>query len=218
MDVLKNFKLIDNNIQRLSDSLNFKKPTIIAVSKTFNLNHILPIINFGHEHFGENKVQEAKSKWRDIVVKNSSIKLHMLGKLQSNKVDEAINVFNYIHSLDSEKLANKLYGAEKKFNKKLKYFIQINLSKESQKSGIQESEILNFLNYSNRELKLDIVGLMCIPKINENATKYFIKLYNMAKELKLKDLSMGMSNDYLEAVKNGSTFIRIGSSIFGKRT
>jgi pyridoxal phosphate enzyme (YggS family) len=217
MDVLKNFKSIDNNVQRISNSLSLKKPTIIAVSKSFNINQILPIIDIGHEHFGENKVQEAKFKWKDIVIKNSNIKLHMLGKLQSNKADEAINIFNYIHSLDSEKLAMKLCEAEKKFNKRLKYFIQVNISEEPQKSGIQKNEIFQFLKYSKIELKLDIIGLMCLPKINENPTEYFVKLHTMAQELNLKELSMGMSHDYIEAIKSSSTFIRIGSAIFGER-
>ncbi len=217
MDVLKNFKLIDNDVQSISNSLNINKPTIIAVSKSFNIDQILPIIDFGHEHFGENKVQEAKSKWENIIIKKSNIKLHMLGKLQSNKVDQAINIFNYIHSLDNEKLAMKLYEAEKKFNKKLKYFIQVNLSEEPQKSGIQKHEIFQFFKYSKIELKLDIIGLMCLPKMNENPKRFFVKLFAMAQELNLKELSMGMSHDYIEAIKNGSTFIRIGTAIFGER-
>ncbi|CAO6130248.1 COG0325 Predicted enzyme with a TIM-barrel fold [Candidatus Pelagibacterales bacterium] len=217
MDVSKNFKLIDNNVQRLSESFNSKKPTIIAVSKTFNIEHILPIINTGHEHFGENKVQEAKFKWTDIIKKNSNIKLHMLGNLQSNKAEEAVSIFDYVHSLDNEKLANKLFNAEKKYNKKLKYFIQVNLSEEAQKSGKRKDEIEQFLQYTNIELKLDVIGLMCLPKINENPTEYFAELNRLAQKFKLKDLSMGMSDDYAEAIKNGTTFIRIGSSIFGQR-
>ena len=217
MDVSKNFKLIDNNVQRLSENFNIKKPTIIAVSKTFNIEHILPIINMGHEHFGENMVQEAKFKWTDIIKKNSNIKLHMLGNLQSNKAEEAVSIFDYVHSLDNEKLANKLFNAEKKYNKKLKYFIQVNLSEEVQKSGMRKDEIEQFLQYTNIELKLDVIGLMCLPKINENPTEYFAELNRLAQKFKLKDLSMGMSDDYAEAIKNGTTFIRIGSSIFGQR-
>ena len=217
MDVSKNFKLIDNNVQRLSESFNSKKPTIIAVSKTFNIEHILPIINTGHEHFGENKVQEAKFKWTDIIKKNSNIKLHMLGNLQSNKARDAVKIFDFIHSLGSEKLALTLKNEENFLNKRIKYFIQINLANETNKKGILISEADNFIKFCKNDLSLNVIGLMCMPPINSNVDFYFSQLKEIAHKNNLTELSMGMSNDYLQAINFGATYVRIGSGIFGNR-
>ncbi len=192
-------------------------PEIIAVSKTFKLEHILPVLNQGHFHYGENKVQEAVEKWTLIKNENKEIKLHLIGKLQSNKVKLALKLFDYIHSLDSEKLANKISKNQKELNVNRKLFIQVNIGNEMQKSGIIIDEVLDFYNYC-KELDLDIIGLMCIPPFNEDSKKYFIKMNKINEKLKLKELSMGMSSDYLEAVENNATFIRVGSGIFGERT
>ena len=194
-----------------------KLPEIIAVSKTFKIEHILPVLNHGHIHFGENKVQEAVEKWGPIKDENKKIKLHLIGRLQTNKVKLALNLFDYIHSLDSEKLANKISKVQNEINVNTKLFIQVNIGNEIQKSGISEDEVLNFYNYC-KSLKLDVVGLMCIPPLNEETSKYFLKMNEINKKLKLNELSMGMSSDYLEAIDNNATFIRIGSSIFGQRS
>ena len=194
-----------------------KLPEIIAVSKTFKIEHILPVLNHGHIHFGENKVQEAVQKWATIKDENKKIKLHLIGRLQTNKVKLALNLFDYIHSLDSEKLANKISKVQNEINVNTKLFIQVNIGNEIQKSGISEDEVLNFYNYC-KSLKLDVVGLMCIPPLNEETSKYFLKMNEINKKLKLNELSMGMSSDYLEAIDNNATFIRIGSSIFGQRS
>ena len=194
-----------------------KLPEIIAVSKTFKIEHILPVLNHGHIHFGENKVQEAVEKWGPIKDENKKIKLHLIGRLQTNKVKLALNLFDYIHSLDSEKLANKISKVQNETNVNTKLFIQVNIGNEIQKSGISEDEVLNFYNYC-KSLKLDVVGLMCIPPLNEETSKYFLKMNEINKKLKLNELSMGMSSDYLEAIDNNATFIRIGSSIFGQRS
>jgi len=194
-----------------------KLPEIIAVSKTFKIEHILPVLNHGHIHFGENKVQEAVQKWATIKDENKKIKLHLIGRLQTNKVKLALNLFDYIHSLDSEKLANKISKVQNETNVNTKLFIQVNIGNEIQKSGISEDEVLNFYNYC-KSLKLDVVGLMCIPPLNEETSKYFLKMNEINKKLKLNELSMGMSSDYLEAIDNNATFIRIGSSIFGQRS
>ena len=194
-----------------------KLPEIIAVSKTFKIEHILPVLNQGHFHYGENKVQEAVEKWTLIKNENKEIKLHLIGKLQSNKVKLALKLFDYIHSLDSEKLANKISKIQKELNVNRKLFIQVNIGNEMQKSGIIIDEVLDFYNYC-KELDLDIIGLMCIPPFNEDSKKYFIKMNKINEKLKLKELSMGMSSDYLEAIENNATFIRVGSGIFGERT
>ena len=192
-------------------------PEIIAVSKTFKIEHILPVLNHGHIHFGENKVQEAVQKWAPIKDENKKIKLHLIGRLQTNKVKLALNLFDYIHSLDSEKLANKISKVQNEINVNTKLFIQVNIGNEIQKSGISEDEVLSFYNYC-KSLKLDVIGLMCIPPLNEETSKYFSKMNEINKKLKLNELSMGMSSDYLEAIENNATFIRIGSSIFGQRS
>ena len=192
-------------------------PEIIAVSKTFKIEHILPVLNHGHIHFGENKVQEAVQKWAPIKDENKKIKLHLIGRLQTNKVKLALNLFDYIHSLDSEKLANKISKVQNELNVNTKLFIQVNIGNEIQKSGIPEDEVLSFYNYC-KSLKLDVIGLMCIPPLNEETSKYFLKMNEINKKLKLNELSMGMSTDYLEAIENNATFIRIGSSIFGQRS
>ena len=200
-------------------SLNPDKPvTIIAVSKTFSLDHINPLISHGHLHFGENKVQEAIAKWSDLKEKNQNLKLHMIGKLQSNKAKDAVKLFDYIHSLDNQKLADVLAKHQLNLNKNLNYFIQVNMGNEMQKSGIPVGELDAFYNYCVNEINLKILGLMIIPPIEQNAEKYFKSLAVMNKTLALEHTSMGMSADYIDAVKHGSTFVRIGSSIFGSRS
>jgi len=190
---------------------------IIAVSKRFNLEQINPLIEIGHTNFGENKVQEAINKWSDIKKQNHKIKLHMIGKLQTNKVKYAIPLFDYIHSLDSLKLAEKISSEQKKINKQLKIFIQVNIGNETQKSGIKIDDVKNFYLKCTNDLKLNIVGLMCIPPITKNAGLYFGKMLELKNLTGLKELSMGMSADYLEAIRYGSSFVRIGSKIFGPR-
>lgn len=191
---------------------------IIAVSKRFNLEQIAPLIEIGHINFGENKVQEAIKKWSDIKKKNHEIKLHMIGKLQTNKVKYAIPIFDYIHSLDNLKLAEKISSEQKKINKELKIFIQVNIGNEIQKSGIKPDDVKNFYLKCTNDLKLNIVGLMCIPPVSNNVELYFDKMLELKKLNGLKELSMGMSADFLEAVKFGSSFVRIGSKIFGPRS
>tara|TARA_Y100000768_G_scaffold350114_1_gene300124 strand:+ start:1305 stop:1970 length:666 start_codon:yes stop_codon:yes gene_type:complete len=206
---------IKNKINELS--LPEYNPKIIAVSKTFSEHDILPLINYGHCEFGENKVQEAKQKWPKIKENHKNIKLHMLGKLQSNKVKDAIEIFDYIHSLDSLKLANKLADEINKKAKKIKIFIQINLGSEEQKSGIQPSELDTF--YKNcLLLKLDIVGTMCIPPNDKDPKPYFKDLLKLNEQINLSEISMGMTNDYLKALEYKSSYLRIGTGIFGKRT
>src|SRR6056300_265472 len=192
-------------------------PNIIAVSKTFALDNILPLIDYGHKHFGENKVQEAINKWSNIKNLNKDLKLHMIGKLQTNKVKYVIPLFDYIHSLDNLKLAEKISQEQKKNNKELKIFIQVNIGDEIQKSGIKPDDVKNFYLKCTNDLKLNIVGLMCIPPISNNVEIYFDKMLELKKLNDLKELSMGMSADYLQAVKFGSSFVRIGSKIFGPR-
>jgi len=200
-------------------SLKTNKPVnIIAVSKTFTLDHIKPLIEHGHLHFGENKVQEATSKWSEQKKINQSLKLHMIGKLQSNKAKDAVKLFDYIHSVDNQKLADNLSKNEMNLNRKLKYFIQVNIAHEIQKSGIPVNELDAFYNYCVNEINLKIIGLMLIPPNNENPEKYFKSLNELNKSLALENMSMGMSSDYMEAIKNGSTFVRLGSSIFGSRS
>ena len=195
-----------------------KRVNIIAVSKTFSIDHIKPLLDHGHQHFGENKVQEAISKWSDVKKDNENFKLHMIGKLQSNKAKDAVKIFDYIHSLDSQKLADNLAKHQLNLKKNLKYFIQVNIGNEIQKSGIPVDELDPFYNYCKNEINLNILGLMVIPPNDNNPEKYFKSLSELNKSLALEDLSMGMSADYLEAVKHGATFIRVGSSIFGERS
>lgn len=194
-----------------------KLPEIIAVSKTFKMDHVQHVLEQGHIHFGENKVQEALEKWTLVKDKNREIKLHLIGKLQTNKVKLAIKLFDFIHSLDSVKLANKISKFQNELNIKTKLFIQVNIGNEDQKSGVSVDEVMDFHNYC-KSLDLDIIGLMCIPPINEDTRKYFTQMNNLNSKLGLKELSMGMSSDYLDAIENNATFIRIGSSIFGERS
>ena len=197
---------------------NFKNCKIIAVSKTFNKKDIKPLIDHGHEDFGENKIQEAIEKWTSIKSNNNNIKLHMLGKIQTNKVKYLIQLFDYLHSLDSLKLAEKIFNEQEKKNKKIKIFIQVNIGAEEQKGGIGIHQVDNFYYECVKNFKLDIVGLMCIPPYSKNSKSYFMKLREIASNLQLTKLSMGMSGDYTEALECGSNFLRIGTAIFGKRT
>jgi len=215
---IQNLISIQNLIKLKLDELNVKEriPKIIAVSKTFKIDHILPLIEYGHLDYGENKVQEALEKWTDIKNQNDKINLHLIGKLQTNKVKFAVKIFDYIHSLDNEKLAKKIADEQQKQNKKPKIFIQINLGEEGQKSGILLNDLIEFYNYS-KNLNLNVIGLMCIPPFNEDSSKFFIQMSELNKKINLKELSMGMSSDYLKAVEYKSTFLRIGSNIFGQR-
>ena len=210
---------IQKEIQlKVSESNNvLKMPEIIAVSKTFSISEILPVINYGQIHFGENKIQEALDKWANIKNDFKHIKLHMLGKLQTNKVKYLIPLFDYLHSLDNMKLAKKISLRQKKKNKKLKIFIQVNIGNEEQKNGIEIDQVENFYKKCRNELQLNIIGLMCLPPNNDNSSLYFSKMNILSKNLNLNNLSMGMSNDYIEALENNSSFLRIGSKIFGTR-
>ena len=210
-NVLKNFNLIRQEI------IDNKSVKLVAVSKTFPINHILPVINEGHNDFGENKVQEAVEKWTSIKQDFPKIKLHLLGKLQTNKVKFALPLFDYIHSLDSLKLASMISEQQLKKSFKPKIFIQVNIGDEIQKGGIDIDNLDTFYKKCVEDLKLNIIGLMSIPPFDKDPKPYFIKMRELSENLKLKDISMGMSNDYLEAIKQGSTFIRIGSKIFGAR-
>lgn len=215
MDILKNLNNILIQIKNIS---NKKNVNVIAISKTFNLNYIRPILDSGHIHFGENRVNEALLKWSNEKKINANIKIHLVGKLQSNKIKDALQIFSYIHSLDTEKLALLLDKEEKKNIIKLKYFIQVNLGNEVQKSGVTLNKLTEFISFCRINTSLDIVGLMCIPPLNENSSECFKMLKNLAEKNNFSELSMGMSGDYLSAVQNGSTFVRIGSDIFGDRT
>ena len=215
---VENLLSIQSSIKSKLLELNEKNkiPKIIAVSKTFKIDHILPLIDYGHLDYGENKVQEAIEKWTDIKKQNEKIKLHLIGNLQTNKVKFAIKIFDYIHSLDSEKLAKKIAEEQKKQDIRPKIFIQINLGEESQKSGIMKENLLDFYNFS-KDLGLNIIGTMCIPPFEEDSLKFFSKMSELNKLINLTELSMGMSSDYLNAIEFESTFLRIGSNIFGKR-
>jgi len=216
-NTIKNLIDIKNKIKAHIAKLNIKKvPTIVAVSKTFKIDKVFPLIEYGHTDYGENKVQEALEKWTDIKKKNSQIKLHMIGKLQTNKVKFAVQIFDYIHSVDSEKLAKKILDEQNKLKKKIKIFLQVNIGKESQKSGIDKTEVAQLVNYS-KKIGLDVIGLMCIPPANSNPENYFEEMNKLNNDLGFSELSMGMSSDFLTAVKNSSTFIRVGSNIFGQR-
>ena len=210
--------IIIDRYKKIKGNINNKKINIIAVSKTFPIDHIKPLIDFGHRHFGENKVQEAEFKWSNIKNKNPPIQLHMIGKLQSNKAKKAVEIFDFIHSLDSIKLANALSKQQINLNKKLKYFIQVNIGAESQKSGILPGDVDEFYTYCSKELGLNIIGLMSIPPNDNKSDKYFKYLYETNSSLGLKELSIGMSSDYLTALKYNSTYLRIGSAIFGERS
>jgi pyridoxal phosphate enzyme (YggS family) len=208
-----------NNLISINKQLYLAKcnSNIIAVSKTFTLPSIIPLIDFGHIHFGENKVQEAIHKWTDIKTKNKKLKLHMIGKLQTNKVKFVIPLFDYIHSLDNLKLAEKIFLEQKKINKYLKIFIQVNIGNEKQKSGVNIGDVNYFYNECISKFNLDIIGLMCIPPVNGDKEMYYKSIKNLNDSLGLSHLSMGMSDDYMDAIKFGSTYLRIGSNIFGKR-
>ena len=209
---------IKNNIEVNLKNLNINNKTkIIAVSKTFKIDKILPLIDYGHIDFGENKVQEAVEKWTEIKEKNPKIKLHMIGKLQTNKVKFAVKLFDYIHSVDSEKLAKKISDESIKINKKIKIFIQVNIGEERQKSGADKDHLKNLIEFC-KNLNLDLVGLMCIPPMELNSEKFFKDMDALTKNFSFDDLSMGMSSDYIEAAKNSATYLRIGSGIFGKRS
>ena len=211
-NVVKNFDLVKEEIS------NFKNANIVAVSKTFPISHILPLINYGHQHFGENKVQEAQEKWTSLKNDFPNLKLHLIGKLQTNKVKFALPLFDYIHSLDSIKLAEKISSEQEKKNFKPKIFIQINLGKENQKSGIDEDDLENFYQKCVTEYNLNIIGIMCLPPFDEDPTPFFQKMQNLSESLKLNEISMGMSNDYMKALRFKATYIRIGSKIFGNRS
>jgi len=200
----------------LRDSNIVNLPKIIAVSKTFKIDKILPLIDYGHIDFGENKIQEAVDKWTEIKSKNKNIKLHMIGKLQTNKVKFAVKLFDYIHSVDSEKLAKKIADEQSKIDKKIKIFIQINIGNEKQKSGINKIELEDLVSYC-KKINLDVIGLMCIPPAGEDASIYFKEINLLNNSFDFNELSMGMSSDYIEASKNSASYLRIGSSIFGKR-
>ena len=211
---VKNLINIQSKVKQKLQENNFtNQPNIIAVSKTFKLDHIIHLINHGHTHYGENKVQEALEKWEKVKKKNNNIKLHLIGKLQTNKVKFAVKIFDYIHSLDSEKLANKIALYE---NQRIKLFIQVNIGNEEQKSGISINKLDDFYNFC-KELKLNVIGLMCIPPLDDNPIIYFKKMLDLKQKLNINELSMGMSSDYLDALEHGSTYLRIGSDIFGKR-
>ena len=212
-----NFTNIQNSIKENQEKTNNKNNIkIIAVSKTFEISHINPLIDYGHTDFGENKVQEAIEKWSDIKLKNQNLSLHLVGKLQSNKTKLALKIFDYIHSLDSEKLANKISEEQKKIDKKPKLFIQVNIGNEDQKSGVNPNNLKSFYKYClNKDL--DVIGTMCLPPISEDPEKYFMRMNYLNKDLGLNELSMGMSADYIPAIDNNATFIRVGSKIFGER-
>ena len=216
-DSVQKYKDIISAIDRKIEEQKLNiTPKVIAVSKTFKLEKILPLIEYGHLDYGENKVQEAIDKWSSIKLKNQNIRLHLIGKLQTNKVKHAIKIFDYIHSLDSMKLAKKIADEQNKQNKKLKLFIQVNIGDEQQKSGINVNQIKDLIDFS-KKLDLNVIGFMCIPPINEKPEKYFKEIKLLNKEFNLEEISMGMSSDYLKAVENSSTYLRIGSSIFGNR-
>ena len=211
MFIIKNYNSIANSLQSLS-----KKSTLIVVTKNQGLDKINLLIKMKHLDFGENRVQEASLKWKDLISNNLQIKLHLIGKLQSNKAKEAFEIFHYIHTLDNEKLAKIFSKLEQNSNKKINYFIQVNIGNEPQKSGISKDKVHQFVKYCENDLKLNIVGLMCIPPAEGDPSQYFISLAELARVNNLKELSMGMSNDYECAIKNGATFIRIGSKIFSE--
>ena len=215
-ETVKNLINIQNEVNQ-NFPKNEKRPTIIAVSKTFQIDHINHLINHGHKDFGENKVQEAIEKWSIVKEKNENIKLHLIGKLQTNKVKLALKIFDYIHSLDNEKLAKKIsdFQAEKDISTKI--FIQVNIGDEEQKSGIKKTQLIEFYNYCI-SLNLDIIGLMCIPPFEKNSDIFFEEMNTLKNKLKLNNLSMGMSSDYISAISYESTYLRIGSNIFGKRS
>ena len=215
---IQNLIDIQKEIELTLDTLQINKvPKIIAVSKTFGMDKILPLIEHGHLDFGENKVQEAIEKWSDVKLNNKNLKLHLIGGLQTNKVKLAVKLFDFIHSVDSEKLAKKISEEQLKQKKNLKIFIQVNIGDEQQKSGIDKSSVSDLYSYC-KTLNLDVVGLMCIPPFEKPSEKFFKEMNMLSKNLNLNELSMGMSSDYLDAIKNAATYVRIGSNIFGQRS
>tara|TARA_B110001454_G_scaffold194354_1_gene195869 strand:+ start:707 stop:1372 length:666 start_codon:yes stop_codon:yes gene_type:complete len=215
---VQNLNFIKNKVKEIIDRKQLKtSPKIIVVSKTFEMNKILHLVKYGHLHFGENKIQEAENKWTNIKKEYKNLQLHMLGRLQSNKAKKAVQLFDYIHSLDSTKLGEKISYYEKELNKKTKIFIQVNVAEENQKSGILLNDLDNFYDYCVNDLSLNIIGLMTLPPINEDPNYYFKLLYDRSKIINLKELSMGMSGDYEKALGNYSTYIRLGTAIFGER-
>ena len=215
---LKQLAFIQNKINEIINRKQLKtKPKIVVVSKTFPLKNIMPLLDYGHIHYGENKIQEAEDKWSEIKKNYKNLQLHMVGKLQTNKVKKAIKLFDYVHSLDSERLALKISQYQKELNKEIKLFIQVNLGGEKQKSGLPLNNLHTFYNYCVNELSLNIIGLMCFPPIDTDSVKYFKLLKKTSENFNLKELSMGMSSDFEDAVINGSTFLRLGTLILGKR-
>ena len=214
-NIVESFNKINSNIKKISPN---RTVNIVAVSKTFSLEHIMPLIDFGHQHFGENKVQEASAKWKLLKNERKDLKLHMVGKLQSNKAKSAAELFDYIHSLDNQRLADIFSNFERENDKKLKYFIQVNIGNEIQKSGVSINEIDGFYTYCTKEKNLNILGLMAIPPNDQNPKKYFKTLSDLNASLGFKELSMGMSADYEDAINLNATYVRIGSSIFGSRS
>jgi len=215
---LQKLNLVKNKVNEIIDQKQLKtNPQIIVVTKTFPLSKITPLIESGHMHFGENKIQEAENKWPGVKDQYSNLKLHMVGKLQSNKAKKAVKIFDYIHSLENAKLALKIFQHEKELNKKIKLFIQVNLADENQKSGILLNDLNNFYYYCTKELSLNVIGLMCLPPVESSSQEYFKILKNVAEKLDLKDLSMGMSSDFEEAIMHGSTYLRLGTIILGER-
>ena len=215
--IIKNLTDIESNIKLNLDKLGISEaPKIIAVSKTFKVDKILPLINYGHVDFGENKVQEANDKWSDIKEKNKNLKLHMIGKLQTNKVKYAVKIFDYIHSVDSEKLAQKISEEQLKIGKNIKIFIQVNVGSEDQKSGINKESVKSLISFCLKK-NLNLIGLMCIPPIDVDPSIFFSEMQKFKDHFNLKELSMGMSSDYLTAIKYSATYLRIGSNIFGQR-
>ena len=215
---VQNLNFIKNKVKEIIDRKQLKtSPKIIAVSKTFEMNQILHLVKYGHLHFGENKIQEAENKWTNVKKQYKNLQLHMLGRLQSNKAKKAVQLFDYIHSLDNTKLGEKISYYEKELNKKTKIFIQVNVAEENQKSGILLNDLDNFYDYCVNDLSLNIIGLMTLPPINEDPNYYFKLLYDRSKIINLKELSIGMSGDYEKALDNYSTYIRLGTAIFGER-
>ena len=215
---VQKLSLVKNKVNEIINQKQLKtNPTIIVISKTFSLEKIKPLMDNGHTHFGENKIQEAEYKWVKVKNQYKNLQLHMVGKLQSNKAKKAVELFDYIHSLDNERLALKISKYEKELGKKIKLFIQVNLAKEKQKSGVDLNELNHFYNYCTKELSLNVIGLMCLPPIASHSQEYFKLLKQNAERLNVKELSMGMSSDFEEAILNGSTYIRLGTLILGKR-
>ena len=215
---LEKLNRVKNKVNEIITKKQLKtNPKIVVVTKTFPLNKIIPLLENGHIHYGENKIQEAENKWIDTKNRYKNLQLHMIGKLQTNKAKKAVKLFDYIHSLDDDRLALKLSHHEKELNKKVKLFIQVNLAEEPQKSGIMFNDLNNFYNYCTKDLSLNVIGLMCMPPVDSNSQEYFKKLKKAAEQLNLEDLSMGMSSDYEQAILSGSTYLRLGTTILGER-